>query len=422
MLALFAPASLAVSPAIVSSPGDTATIPGWSMQAVLHAPSNLTALAQPGADVSSWYRVSSRATVMGGLIEAGVYNDSELFFSDNLNKVVDRTPFNQPWLYREEFTVNATSGQHVFLITHGITSKADIYINGVQIADSSFQDGSYGGHKYEITKYLRSGPNCVLIQAYQTNYLRDFAMGFVDWNPYPPDNGTGVWRDVQITQTGPVALAPLRVLTDYTPGATKVAVTVKTNATNLENHAVNGTIRGLIRSDDGSQTVPLSQSFTLQPHEEKTIAITAQLENPRIWWPALWGEQPLYSVSINASVAGSLSDVASPRNFGIRQVASHLNSHNDTAFTVNGRPFLVLGGGYSPDMFMRWDEDRVRKQFQYMLDMGLNTLRLEGKQEHPELFDLADRMGLMVMAGWECCDKWEGWTVRSVDSRDEIFC
>lgn len=383
------------------------------MQSVLHAPSNLTALSQPGADVSSWYRVGSRATAMGGLIEAGVYNDSQLFFSDNLNKVVDRTVFNTPWLYREEFTVNVPPGQHIFLIIHGITSKADIYINGFQIADSSFQEGSYGGHKYEITNYLRSGPNCLLIQAYPTNYLRDFAMGFVDWNPYPPDNGTGVWRDVQISQTGPIALAPLRVVTDYTPGATTVAITVKTNATNLESNAVNGTIQGLIRSDDGSQTIPLSQSFSLQAREEKTIAITVQVDNPRIWWPALWGEQPLYSVSLNASVAGLVSDVASPRNFGIRQITSHLNSHNDTAFTVNGLPFLVLGGGYSPDMFMRWDEDRVQKQFQYMLDMGLNTLRLEGKQEHPELFDLADRMGLMVMAGWECCDKWEGWTVRS---------
>ncbi|KAL1962227.1 hypothetical protein VTN77DRAFT_9883 [Rasamsonia byssochlamydoides] len=411
VLALLAPASLAASSsAIVSSPGDTAVIPGWNMQSTLYASTNLTALSQPGADVSSWYRVSLRTTAMAGLIEAGVYNDTQLFYSDNLNTVVDRSVFNTPWLYREEFTVNLTSGQHFFLVTHGITSKADIYINGAVIATSDYQEGSYGGHKYEITKYLQSGPNCLLIQAYPTNYLADFAMGFVDWNPYPPDNGTGVWRDVEISQTGPVALAPLRVVTDYTPGATKVAITVKTNITNNEANPVSGTVQGLIRSDDGSQTLPLSQSFSLQPQEEKTIAITVQLENPKIWWPALWGEQPLYAVSLNASVSGAVSDVASPRNFGIRHITSHLNSYNDTAFTVNGLPFLVLGGGYSPDMFMRWDEDRAQKQFQYMLDMGLNTVRLEGKQEHPELFDLADRMGLMIMPGWECCDKWEGWT------------
>lgn len=42
--------------------------------------------------------------------------------------------------------------------------------------------------------------------------------------------------------------------------------------------------------------------------------------------------------------------------------------------------------------------------------MGMNTIRLEGKEEHPELYDVADRLGLMVMPGWECCDKWEAWT------------
>jgi exo-1,4-beta-D-glucosaminidase len=78
---------------------------------------------------------------------------------------------------------------------------------------------------------------------------------------------------------------------------------------------------------------------------------------------------------------------------------------------VNGHPFEVLGAGYGPDIFLRYDENRIRTFFQYMLDMGLNTVRLEGKQEHPELYELADRMGMMILAGWECCTKWEGWEV-----------
>ncbi len=41
--------------------------------------------------------------------------------------------------------------------------------------------------------------------------------------------------------------------------------------------------------------------------------------------------------------------------------------------------------------------------------MGLNTVRLEGKLETQEFFDLADRKGILVMAGWCCCDFWERW-------------
>jgi exo-1,4-beta-D-glucosaminidase len=41
--------------------------------------------------------------------------------------------------------------------------------------------------------------------------------------------------------------------------------------------------------------------------------------------------------------------------------------------------------------------------------MGLNTVRLEGKLETEEFFEMADQQGILVMAGWCCCDFWEHW-------------
>ena len=88
-------------------------------------------------------------------------------------------------MYREEFVLNPKPGQHYFLQTHGITSRADIYLNGQLVASNKTQVGAYGGHRYDITAMVAS-QNALLIQAFPTNYLRDFAMGYVDWNPYPP--------------------------------------------------------------------------------------------------------------------------------------------------------------------------------------------------------------------------------------------
>jgi exo-1,4-beta-D-glucosaminidase len=138
--------------------------------------------------------------------------------------------------------------------------------------------------------------------------------------------------------------------------------------------------------------------------------IATAIKNPKIWWPKLWGSQPLYTLDLAAYIGSTLSDRADQRTFGIRHVSSAVNAYNDTAFTVNGQYFHVRGGGYSPDMFLRFDEDKLANQFALMLDMGMNTIRLEGKQEQPGLYHLADRMGIMILAGWECCDKWEGWT------------
>lgn len=69
---------------------------------------------------------------------------------------------------------------------------------------------------------------------------------------------------------------------------------------------------------------------------------------------------------------------------------------------------LIKGGGWSPDEYLRWDRTYVEDRLKYALDLGLNTIRLEGHIEPDEFFDLADRYGILTLPGWECCDKWEG--------------
>ena len=95
--------------------------------------------------------------------------------------------------------------------------------------------------------------------------------------------------------------------------------------------------------------------------------------------------------------------------FGIREITSELNSIGGRAFHVNGKNILIRGGGWSPDMMLRENSQRLQDEFRYVRDMGLNTIRLEGKLETKEFFDLADREGILVMAGWCCCDFWERW-------------
>lgn len=177
---------------------------------------------------------------------------------------------------------------------------------------------------------------------------------------------------------------------------------------NSLNESVNADVSAVIQSENGTD-YPSAQTVLLQAGEEKTVSMVVTIDQPHIWWPALWGDQPLYTINATVSMNGTLSDIAESRSFGIRHVSSYVNGFNDTAFLVNGHPFLVQGAGYSADIFYRFDTDRARRQLQLVLDMGLNTIRLEGKQEHPELYQLADEMGLMIMAGWECCDKWEKW-------------
>jgi exo-1,4-beta-D-glucosaminidase len=395
---------------LLKSPGDRTVISGWNLQSTSQLSDSLDDFSLPYANTSSWYRVSARGSVFAGLLENGVYNDTALFYSDNLESMVDYSDFQVSWVYQESFDLTPANDQHYFLVTNGITPKADIYLNGQVVATNSTQGGSYGGQTYDITAAVGNGQNSLALQVYPTNYLRDFAMGFVDWNPYPPDNGTGVWRWIELRQTGPVSLSSPRVTTDFQYSWQKNVLTVVTiDATNHANQSVNAEVNAVVSGPDGSLH-NICTNVALEAGETKTVTMSTLLEDAQIWWPAQWGSQPLYSIGTFVTVNGDVSDINENRSFGIRHVSSYVNGYNDTAFLVNGHPFLVQGAGYSTDIFYRFDFDRARKQLQLVLDMGLNTIRLEGKQEHPELYELADKMGVMIMAGWECCDHWEMWS------------
>ena len=131
------------------------------------------------------------------------------------------------------------------------------------------------------------------------------------------------------------------------------------------------------------------------------------IDNPQVWWPAGMGGQPLYDLDLTANAGGTASDT-SHSSFGVRQVTANKNSSGGRSYTINGRPLLIKGGGYSPDLFLRWNEQYAADKLAYVKDLGLNTVRLEGHIEPDEFFDLADRMGVLTLPGWECCDKWEG--------------
>ena len=121
------------------------------------------------------------------------------------------------------------------------------------------------------------------------------------------------------------------------------------------------------------------------------------------------GEHPLYRLQLSAAVDGAMSDRASA-TFGIRDVTSRLTKQGHRQFFINGKPVLIRGAGWAPDMFLRDDPKRMEAEFSYVVNLGLNTIRSEGKLEDARFYDLADNLGLMILPGWECCDKWEAWS------------
>src|SRR5271163_3634047 len=347
------------------------------------------------------------------------------------------SPYAVSWWYRKEFTLlGLFSGKTTWLNFRGINYRANIFLNGKQIANSKEVAGAWRTYEFNVTSAIKPGKNVLAVQV-SAPTENSLAITFVDWNPAPPDKNMGLWREVYLTTSGPVALRYSTVLSKVDSPANNTAhLTVTALLKNAADHPVRGTLKGKIENIEFSQPVELaageSKDVTFSPDQFPQL----NLSNPRLWWPAQMGTPNLYDLTLSFEVGtGSkpeASDVSHTK-FGIREITSEVTENAPDRlkrlFKVNGKNILIRGGGWTPDMMMRETSERLADEFRYVRDLGLNTVRLEGKIETEEFFETADREGILVMAGWCCCDFWEHWgswkdedfAIATASLRDQIY-
>ncbi|MET7896237.1 glycoside hydrolase family 2 protein [Streptomyces mirabilis] len=399
-----AAARVPVTP-VPATAGSTTALSGYAIQSTAKVTDAAADVSSPGYPASGWYSAGSRSTVLAALLADGKYADP--FYSTNQQKI-PKADFQVPWWYRSDFTVADTT-ERSYLDFSGVISAADVYVNGKRVATAAEVAGAYTRHELDITSLVRSGTNTVAFRIRPNVPTKNLTMGWLDWLQPPPDQNMGIVRDVLVRRGGPVALRDAHVVTELAvPSLAFADLTVKAQARNETSAPVTATVSGSI-----GPVASFSKTVSLAAHETKTVTFSPtdtpglHLSAPKVWWPAGMGGQPLYGLDLTASVGGTASDTAH-ENFGIREVKAPLNSDGARQYSVNGRRLLIKGGGWSPDEFLRWDRTYVEDRLKYALDLGLNTIRLEGHIEPDEFFDLADRYGILTLPGWECCDKWEG--------------
>jgi exo-1,4-beta-D-glucosaminidase len=417
-LAALAAASLACAddafaPTQVDGAAGSATaIAHWQIQSSAKAQQSGAEISSAGFSTTDWYPVSGRATVMAGLLENGTYKN--VFYSDNLRAAEEPDSsgnvFLIPWWYRTEFSLTEVERTtRTLLRVNGIIASADIWLNGNLVAEQAAVAGAYPVHELDVTRWVHVGINTLALRVHPADPRLSLSIGWVDWNPTPPDNNMGPWRGVDIVRRGPVEIdSPQVTSTLPLSDLSRASLTVKVRAQNLDASAHDATITGSVAG------ISLKRTIHLDPGETQTVAFSSKsdpgldLNHPQVWWPVGMGAHPLYQLEMTTAVDGAISDRATV-TFGIRSVSSHLTKQGYQQFLINGKPVLIRGAGWAPDMFLRDDPKRMETEFSYVVNLGLNTIRSEGKLESAGFYDLADRDGIMILAGWECCDKWESW-------------
>ena len=391
----------------------------WDIQSSAEVNEGGAVISSGSFRCPGWHAAAVPSTVLGTLVADGIFKDP--FHGRNLDRIPDSL-FSVPWWYRTVFELPQIKPDfdHVVLKFLGINYRADIWLNGHMIASSDSVLGGFRQFNFDVTDYVHfGGRNVLAVKIYKPG-PGSLTLGFVDWSPEPPDRDMGLWRPVELHISGDVAIHHPFVASEVDTATLKKAeLTVSTVVKNNVGRGVIGTLTGTIG------TISFSRIIKLRPFEKKNVAFKPEefhqliIKNPRLWWTHDFGTPNLYSLRLNFSSGGVVTDSKNVE-FGIRQINDYINSKGFRGYKLNGQKILIRGGGWADQIFLQQDKRKLEAELDYAVNMHLNAIRMEGFWgENSDIFRLCDEKGILIMAGFSC--QWEWKNLFGADN-DEYGC
>jgi exo-1,4-beta-D-glucosaminidase len=406
---------------------------GWKVQCSKNINANGETISLRGFDDFSWYRAKIPATVVDVLVQNHVYED--IYYDQNLGKLPGMTyapgtifskqemdpnsPFASSWWYRLDFKLpHYFIGKNFRLIVKGINYRANLWINGKIVLDNKEMVGAFRRFNIDITDYVYPAECNVIAFEIFPPKKKDLAITFADWNPMPPDKNTGIWQEVLIDSSLGVWIEnPIVNSTLETVDSGYATLKVNLDLSNTSHNDIRGQVVGTVRDREDKIVLYFSKEVEMTANSKQHLSIgdkegqKMRIINPKLWWPYQMGDPYLYTLDLSFVFEdGGVSDETS-FTFGICKVEGKANDDENFLLHINYKPFLVRGAGWTPDMLLRRDKTKREAEFEYVRDMGINTIRLEGKLDDDDFFNMADRYGITIIAGWSCADAWENWDI-----------
>lgn len=274
--------------------------------------------------------------------------------------------------YRKTFTIDkADKGKAIRIDFDGAYMNAAVYVNGKHLGTRPYGYISFG---YDITPYLKYGKaNTIAVR--------------VDNSDQPNSrwySGCGIYRNVWLTKQNPVHINKDGVyVTTPEVSKDKATVNVKVDITNPKN-------------------LPVRISNIITDAEGKVVAEGTDMLS--VDAPHLWSDKHPYLYHLNTQLkdnAGNVLDEYSTR-IGFRTF-----SFTPEGFTLNGEPMQIQGVCDHHDLGClgaALNVSALRRQLRILKEAGINGFRCSHNPPAPELLDLCDEMGFIVMD--ESFDMW----------------
>ncbi|MDR3202937.1 MAG: discoidin domain-containing protein, partial [Bifidobacteriaceae bacterium] len=384
----------------------------------------------PGVD-SAWLPAAVPGTALTSYLKAGAIVDPN--FSDYQLQISDSF-FTADWWYRDHFTVPASQdGKRTWLNFQAVNWKANVYFNGHRVGSAPAGhydiEGAYTPAKFDVTEWVNHGGEnflAVFVKANETPgavTLQDLvnaggnggalgadnptihaSIGW-DWVPTVRGRDVGIYEDVYLSYSQDVTIENPWVITDVDldgRAASQAELTVKTELRNATAHGQNVAVTGVI--EPGGIAISSHTLYVPPNSTVEALVDTVTIQNPELWWPNGYGEQPLYTATLTARTAPSVvSDVQSVK-FGIREysferITQHDAAHAGLNIYVNGVRVVARGGNWGmSDANMAATPEDYDLKMRLHAEENLNIVRnWVGMTGHPAFYDAADKHGIMIM-------------------------
>ena len=269
--------------------------------------------------------------------------------------------------YRKHFSLDceAVPGNRYFIEFDGVYMNSTVYVNGQEVGHRPY---GYSSFEYDITKFLKQDDNVIAVK--------------VDNSDQPNSrwySGCGIYRHVWLTKTHSVHVKHwgVHVVTDAKTGQVKVDVELdKYQATNTHRPTIKNTV-----FDANGKEVGL------------------KVKNPHLWSV----EDPyIYKVRTQVMIDGKVVDEVWTTT-GFRD----FKFDAETGFWLNGKNFKLNGVCEHHDfgcLGAAVNEDAMHRKLSKLKAMGVNSIRSSHNPPAPELLNMCDTMGIIVMD--ESFDMW----------------
>jgi len=291
-------------------------------------------------------------------------------------------PYVGKGFYKTTIDVPDTAGRSIALLFDGAMSHAHVYVNGKQVA---YWPYGYNSFYADLDGVVRPGMNQVEVSL---ENLPESSR----WYP-----GAGLYRNVHLINRDKTHI-PIWGTYLTTPFVSKEYATVKLR-TELEgvSKGENVALTTVIRDSDGKTVASDTHNYKIYPGQD--LCQNFIVRDPSLWTP----ETPtLYTAETSVSKDGKVVDTYSTR-FGIRSV----EVRDGVGFFLNGEKRQFKGVCNHHDLGplgAAVNKSALRHQLEMLKDMGADAVRTAHNMPTPELVELCDELGLMMMV--EPFDDW----------------